>query len=83
MTANHKDSIVKKLTALTDGPTPLLHVVRQVGDIICVHVQPWGPPVYLNWEQAEMFARDLPLEMPATRKAAGSEAGRHKRRKHG
>lgn len=82
MTQPTKDNIIRKLKALTDGPSPLLHHAAPLGpDMVAISVQPWGTPLFLNWAQAEMFANDLPLQMPAYRKSAGSEQGRHRKRK--
>lgn len=82
MTPRQKDVIVDKLTALTEGPTPLLHSVHLTGDILSVHVQPWGSPVYLNWQQAATFANDLPLESSIPRKGVRSERPQYRKRLH-
>lgn len=63
-----KDQIIRKLQALTEGPTPLLHHVGNLGDMVVISVQPWGTPMFLSWSQAEMFANELPLQMPTLRK---------------
>lgn len=78
MTERQKESIVRRLQAMTDGPTPLLHSIHQTGNMLSVHIQPWGSPIYLSWSQAEVFTKGLPLEIPAQRKAAASEHGRQR-----
>lgn len=78
-----RDTIIRKLKAMTDGPTPLIHHVGTLGEIVVISVMPWGTPQFLNWAQAEMFANELPLQMPVQRKSAGSERGRRKYAKQG
>lgn len=75
-----KDVIVRKLQALTEGPTPLLHYVRCELDQISVHVQPWGPPMYLSWDQADAFTKEFPL--PLQRKSVQPERTPHRKRRY-
>ena len=65
MTQNQKATLFEKLTALTEGPTPLYHHVSLQGEMVAITVQPWGSPMYLSWTQAVAFANALPLEIIA------------------
>lgn len=72
-----RDAIKRRLEALTEGPTPLLHNISFQGDFIHVHVQPWGGPMVLNYDQANAFTQglDIPVRKPMlseTRQAAGA-----------
>lgn len=74
MTEQQKDIIIRKLEALTEGPSPLLHSVHLSGEMPSVHIQPWGNPIYLSWEQAQVFTQALPIEfVPIPRKKAHRE----------
>lgn len=69
MTEHQKDIIIRKLEALTEGPSPLLHSVHLSGEMPSVHIQPWGNPIYLSWEQAQTFTKALPIEFIPRKKA--------------
>ena len=69
MTEQQKDIIIRKLEALTEGPSPLLHSVHLSGEMPSVHIQPWGNPIYLSWEQAQVFTQALPIEFVPRKKA--------------
>lgn len=77
----NKEQVFRRLKALTEGPTPPLHHVNLFGDMVAVTITPWGRPLYLNWNQAEQFTRDLPIELPPARKQPMSEQGQGLKRK--
>lgn len=77
----HKDSVLRKLQALTEGPTPLLHYVKCENAHLSLHAQPWGPPIHLTWDQAAVFTKDLHIETTLTRKTVMREMGQYVKRK--
>lgn len=69
----NRESIKRKLVALTEGEYSPLYRVTFLGNLIRVNVQPWGSPMVLTWSQAEAFTKDMPLVPRIERKAPQSE----------
>ena len=84
MTQIQKDRVFRKMQAMADSDAPLINsITKHSENILAVHVQPWGPPMYLSYEQAEKFTQGLPSYEAPKKPIKREVAHAHIRRKAG